>query len=708
MADMGTVKTAFKNIATIFVASPLQEEVNDSSFIMETPSIHYLPTYKVKKGPKTLVKQEIIQQPVEPNEELDVDSTERESVRQESAEVESVEQSSPAKSHYKTEDEDIIERKQDHGPLVEDIDILPNLDFAENSYTPLTMDLDLYDFSKDFTVSDELSLGGSSYHNALMTLPLRDRITDSFKPESPDASEEDVISIPRPLETFPDILVDVPLYRDLFHHFIHVTANVLVPAPNFYPQNPFRTLLPAMALSTPHLLDLILAYAAAHRARFLHQETPVHVISRLLGRVFAGLTKSLENQKEAQSDTTLTTAIMLSSYEILTGAGDTSWKKHLHGARDIVVARGMLTPFLQRERSIHDMIQEFTAEDVEGPQVLGPQSLGLLRSSTKEETDVSYFLIRWFAYIDVIGALSSAKATALVSTNENMAQLWALHDWSIARLKERGIEEILGSGGVFVADRLPVKIDFLLGMDLDMLPVFSKVTHLARQRRLVHEKYDANRILELHPDEVEARNRAIQEIASEALELADLIISFCDACELRRKQYVNNAIAEELAKRTRRGSNGSVRSNQSSDDPSSGPTITIEQLSNQVQTYSQLCVMNTTFCYAVLIQLYRRVLHLETHHELVQNVVCHITELLDMHIPQGSPVESCMSFPIFTTACEVLDPIVREKFWLRMTKMERFGVGPIQKARATMELSWQRNVPWVDILEENNWEIVFA
>lgn len=715
VGDMSSVKRSFKNIATIFVPSPLQEEVNDSSFITETPSVHYLPTYKRKQKAKQAKPSLLTRQESSTPSDVTDNFT-----------PESLELSTPANhSKKKPEESDLQEPKEGFSNLEDESITLADLpSLPIEPFSDLTFDFDLYDFSKDFTISDEVSLGvNHSYHNALMTLPLRDSMpssAESYSVEEEESEGDDIITIPRPLETFPDILKDVPLYRDLFHHFIHVTANFLVPAPDLYPQNPFRTLLPVMALGTPHLLDLILAYAAAHRARFLQQETPVHLISRLLGRVFLGLTSCLENQTESQSDTTLTTAIMLSSYEILTGAGDASWKQHLHGARDIVVARGMLAPFLRQqhqESSISTMLQDLinytgNGKSFEDQQLLGPQPLSLLKSPPTAETDVSYFLVRWFAYIDVIAALSSAKGTALMSTNENMAQLWALHDWSIARLKERDIDDLLGASEFLPhqSDKfsMPVQIDLFLGMDLDMLPVFAKVAHLTRQRRFVHDMYDTHRILELKDEEVAARERALQDITSEALELADLVISFCDACELRRTQYINNAIAEHLARRDRLSRSPGSTSSTSPSEALSPESATLAQLSMQEKLYIQLCVMNVTFCYAVLIQLYRRVLLLESSDSLVQNVVMQVTDLLDTHIPLGSAVESCMSFPIFIAACEALDAEVRERYWVRMKKMERFGVGQVRTARETMELTWQRNVSWVEIMEENNWEIVLA
>lgn len=761
---MGAVKAAFKNISTVFKSSPLQQLIGDDCFIMETPSVHYLSTLKPKSALNAPAK-------VQPN------SSSKSSTARPSPPSSKVKPATDPNlktpltiaqdelyllgAHMQTQ----LNKIPPSNPRIEEIpqsdpqfNVVSNLLYTPDAISGAPFldleDFDLYDVSKDFTPSEGLALSGrSTYHNALMQTPLRNQ--HSFEVDKPfndieaDFDGGDIISIPRPLDNFPDILRDVPLYRDLFHHFIHVTADLLVPAPALYPQNPFKTLLPPMALSTPHLLDLILAYAAAHRARFLRFDVPMHVISRLLGRVFQGLTKSLENEKEAQSDTTLTTAIMLSSYEILSGTGDASWKKHLHGARDIVMARGMTRPLFEysedrtvrrdstltdsnlgNSKSIMDeasiaisprTAQELDSADLDA-RMLGPRPLSRMVDNMSKETDVSYFLIRWFAFIDVIGALSSSKATALLATNESIAQLWALHDWSLARLKERSLEEILNlnlSGGFSAASssssssKFPVKIDLFLGMDLDMLPVFSKVTHLARERRILKERYEhRNREYEQllgisSEDDLDPKYQ-YRELSSEALELGDLIISFCEAYELRRKQYVNNAIGEMMAKRHGQELNSSPSNRSASYETAQDEVPTYDELPLQVQLYSQLCVMNTTFCYSVLIQLYRRVLDLPTSHQLVQGVVRHITELLDLYIPQGSEVESSMSFPIFATACEVLDPKEREKYWLRMKKMERSAVSPIRKARETMELSWKHNVSWFDIMEENGWDVVLA
>lgn len=81
----------------------------------------------------------------------------------------------------------------------------------------------------------------------------------------------------------------------------------------------------------------------------------------------------------------------------------------------------------------------------------------------------------------------------------------------------------------------------------------------------------------------------------------------------------------------------------------------VSQLPASVQAHSQLSIMNTTFCYAAILHLYRRVMNLPSYSPMVQNIVKHNTKLLTRHIPLGSPVEACMSFPVFTIACEVLE-----------------------------------------------------
>lgn len=684
------------------------------------------------------------------------------------------------------------------------------------------------DFERDLQALESTQLQYSS----LIQLPLRDSASKAASPSTQssgdsydgsdvnaDGSENSYMSIPRSLDPLPDLLLAVPTYRDLFHHYVYVTADIMVPAPIIYPQNPFKTILPAMALQTPHLLALLLAFSAHHRARFLRMELPTEVISRLLTRVFQGFIKCLENEKEAKSDTTLTTAVLLTSFEILTSGGRNSWKTHMHGARDIVISRDIAQSLLELPLSYnfnqpHNKTTpsppvspmslpnpKVSLDENGSSNVIGPKPLGVLKSDI-DETNVSYFLVRWFAYIDVIGSLSSFKASAFLTTNEDMAQLWGLHDWHLARIKQRSLDEIEHSRSLSTTPSLQgpdaiqsngeildisarhygIKVDFLLGIDLDVLPLFSKISFLVRQRQRLTESLktffnDNPEATEDSSEWIQNWKKADQNLKSEALELSDILLSLCEAYELRRKHYITNAIG--IMERKRRDSNSSSNSSTGSsptntkesptnsisapksdavadafdyaaifgttppsstaaapsdvsilpaslNDPNefvfSAESVeklnsalkkaediipTISQLPASVQAHSQLSIMNTTFCYAAIIHLYRRVMNLPSQSPMVQNIVKHNTKLLNKYIPLGSPVEACMSFPVFTIACEVLedDQATRQKYWLRLKGMDRFGVDQTSVARQVVEQCWKEKRDWQEILQDIGWDI---
>jgi hypothetical protein len=69
-----------------------------------------------------------------------------------------------------------------------------------------------------------------------------------------------VVRIPRIMEPLPAKLRENPMNLMYFHHFLNHTARVLVPHDD--PEsNPFRTILPQMALTNDNLLSLLLAYS---------------------------------------------------------------------------------------------------------------------------------------------------------------------------------------------------------------------------------------------------------------------------------------------------------------------------------------------------------------------------------------------------------------------------------------------------------------
>ncbi|KAF2993316.1 hypothetical protein E8E13_000972 [Curvularia kusanoi] len=181
------------------------------------------------------------------------------------------------------------------------------------------------------------------------------------------------IRIPKTLEPLPPLLMENKMNLLYFHHFINHTARILVP--HDCEKNPFRQILPEMAVRDENIMNLLLAYSASHRARMLNQPEPSNRIAVWVQDVFPRLRQALTENPNHVSHSTLAAVIMLASLEII--ASNTfevpiSWQSHLQMARQMVVARG------------------------------GPQGVD-------RQDRVAYFLSRWFAYLDVLGSLSGNK-----------------------------------------------------------------------------------------------------------------------------------------------------------------------------------------------------------------------------------------------------------------------------------------------------------
>ncbi|KAH6612701.1 fungal-specific transcription factor domain-containing protein [Boeremia exigua] len=181
------------------------------------------------------------------------------------------------------------------------------------------------------------------------------------------------IRIPKSLEPLPPLLMENKMNLLYFHHFINHTARILVP--HDCERNPFRQILPEMAVRDDNIMNLLLAYSASHRARMLNQPEPSNRIAVWVQDVFPKLRQSLTENPNNISNSTLAAVIMMASLEII--ASNTfevpiSWQSHLQMARQMVMARG------------------------------GPQGVD-------RQDRVAYFLSRWFAYLDVLGSLSGNK-----------------------------------------------------------------------------------------------------------------------------------------------------------------------------------------------------------------------------------------------------------------------------------------------------------
>ncbi|KAJ5584732.1 uncharacterized protein N7459_004532 [Penicillium hispanicum] len=181
------------------------------------------------------------------------------------------------------------------------------------------------------------------------------------------------INIPRSLSPLPSSLLGNPINLMYFHHFLNHTSKMLVP--HDCDNNPFMSVLPSMAMGDPNLLNLLLAYSASHRARYLGHPEPANRIAHWVSDVFPTLRVALEASPEDITDSHLATAILLLSLKIVspgTFEVPIPWQSHLKLARDLFLACS--------ER--------------------------IARHGNK----IGAFFARWLGYIDTMGALSCRQA----------------------------------------------------------------------------------------------------------------------------------------------------------------------------------------------------------------------------------------------------------------------------------------------------------
>ncbi|KAF1981855.1 hypothetical protein K402DRAFT_415255 [Aulographum hederae CBS 113979] len=272
------------------------------------------------------------------------------------------------------------------------------------------------------------------------------------------------IRIPKLLLPLPDLLLENRMNLLYFHHFLNHTSRILVP--HDCEQNPFRKLLPHMAVRDNTLLSLLLAFSASHRARLLNHPEPTYRIAEYVRDVFPELRRALYDSTEQISNTTLTTAIMLAAIEIIspnTFEVPISWQNHLTVARQMIIARG------------------------------GPQSV-------HRKDKVSYFLGRWFAYLDVLGSLSGSKNDRPLSSS-----YWAQDD--------------LDTDDDF-------QIDCLLGFTSRCIGILARIAELAKHCE--GERIDQNGNIREDwrptPDIVESAERVMAELQ----ESRDHVYKACD------------------------------------------------------------------------------------------------------------------------------------------------------------------------------------
>lgn len=176
------------------------------------------------------------------------------------------------------------------------------------------------------------------------------------------------VSIPHYLMPLPKSLLGNPMNVLYFHYFLDYTSRVLVT--HDCGTNPFRTILPELAVRNENFLSLLLAYAACHRARLLCHAEPLNRISTWVTKLFPTFRQALARDAPI-SDTLFGTCVMLASLTLsfpLAFALPISWQDHLSVAQQMYRRR--------------------------------------VNEGTSSGTKAAYFFTRWFAYLDTFGSMS--------------------------------------------------------------------------------------------------------------------------------------------------------------------------------------------------------------------------------------------------------------------------------------------------------------
>ncbi|CAX42979.1 fungal zinc cluster transcription factor, putative [Candida dubliniensis CD36] len=446
-------------------------------------------------------------------------------------------------------------------------------------------------------------------------------------------SEDIWDSIPPSLTPLPTLLLNVPFYRNLMHFWVTVASQNLVPAPSsIYKDNPYKILLTQMAMEYPAILNTLLAFSAKLRSSLIGaDDTPDIVIDQLLSRSCTELLQLLKDESKATSDEALATALLLSCYEVFNSKDFSRHRAHNIGARQIIKARSNT------------------------PHKRGPEA--------GTEGDMTFFLMRWFVYTDVIGALSSTTdshdyllTSNDLSTYEPLESLTMLHE--IDKMEDE--------------TQYPKKtIDYLMGFNIKFLPHFTKITMLVRETNAHLGKAKAS-----------AANLPLS-IVYKALEVKEALI------ETQRKDEKSILQSHEKI----------IELNSGKGQPSSAKDLP-EETVTLIKENDILRFTNKIFCDAGLIHLYRRVLLVPRESNLVQDLANGIGELAKLHIESRSPADICCIFCLFTAGCEVLRPEMQQFFEQRFQNLGQMGNINARKGLQIMKRCWETNEDWITAAEK--------
>ncbi|KAK6344070.1 hypothetical protein TWF696_007716 [Orbilia brochopaga] len=419
------------------------------------------------------------------------------------------------------------------------------------------------------------------------------------------------LQLPKELSPLPQTIAGNPQSTMYFQHFLSETAPLLVP--HDCAGNPFKSVLPQMAMKHDGLLNLLLAYSASHRARQVKQPEPMELVSGFLDRAFRHLSKSLTDKDEHMSNATLATAVMLCSYEIVSPnqfAQSINWQVHLEAARKIILARG------------------------------GPDEM-------RSRDPVSFFLSRWFAYLDVLGSFSNKNNTTPLFTGK----FWSAD-----------------------ADRTEeLSVDCFFGFSNRYVGLLTRVVELSKQA-----DEEKTRFLD------SMRNMGYSADGSEWIPEGQL---YEDALQIQ----------EDLEDSRRRAGGSCKHTQQTWGLRVPESVVDARRTPPQDDDSKEMLASNDAYHWAAQIHLYCRVLNYNKQRQCVQEAVQCIIEAVQK-IPERSNVENALLFPLFIAGCESTTANDRDYILWRLLGIEKSGLNQFQRARVLMQRVWDTGSSWQTLI----------
>ncbi|KAM3165610.1 Zn(2)-C6 fungal-type domain-containing protein [Lachancea thermotolerans] len=307
----------------------------------------------------------------------------------------------------------------------------------------------------------------------------------------------------------PSILSNSPYFSELFGFFLRETSRLLVPVPSYaYRSNPFHTLIPQMAMQSPALMGLILAFGANHRNKMtayqeqcsfpsLDEKSSAKNIDglladELLSSTISQLLVKLMNAEERRSDTTLATILMLAGFDIFFCDTRNKWRAHILGAKKLLMDR------LNSKSGTKTMIFKIP--------------------SANNVLDTETFLVHWFSYLNIIASLSSASPKNSTEASRGVGYEFCYEDNS-AHTHEL---------------RLQLRdIDYFTGVDTKILSLLAGVSCLIEEKKVIEQPF------------------GIHNLVLKALELDHEIRSYLEASEAARDRVESQLLGEDASSDTK-------------------------------------------------------------------------------------------------------------------------------------------------------------